>query len=312
MFRVSLVAVLSFTGAAYAQERVRCAVHPISAPGVDDAKLVGELNREAQNILAETKRVTLVAPEDVEKRLAEEGGKCPARGKERTDCLERIALATRAVYAIAVTVKRLGKDYELSATIADADRVLLEQPESLTVTVTDPGGGKVEIVLKQQLRVLLIDRLKAGQLPSDPRMRNPEKPGLPIEPPPPMPPLETAKPAPGLSTMKMGAIIAGGFAVVAGGVAIGLGASASSDASGLNVGSDGVLQDPSQVSKVSSSRNKASIAAAMGGVAGAAAVAAIVMFLLPQAEDATSAAKTTVAPTVFNGGGGFAISGSLP
>src|SRR5690349_16939987 len=114
MFRAALVAVLA-TGSAFAQERVRCAVPPIAAPGVEDTKLIVELNREAQNILAETQRVTLAAPEDVEKRLAEEGGKCPPRGKERTDCLERLALATRSTYSIAVTVKRLGKDYELSA-----------------------------------------------------------------------------------------------------------------------------------------------------------------------------------------------------
>jgi len=308
MFRVALFAVL-VTGSAFAQERVRCAVTPIVAPGVEDPKLVTELNKEAQNILAETQRVTLAAPEDVQKRLAEEGGKCPPRGKERTDCLERVALATRSVYSIAVTVKRLGKDYELSATIADADRVLLEQPESITVTVTDPGGTKTEIVLKQQLRVLLLDKLKAGQLPPDPRMRDPKDTPLveKREPPPPPPPLEPAKPEPGMSTMRIGAIAAGGFAVVAGVTAAALAASASGDASGLDVREDGVLRDRSQVSKVTESRNKASIAAAMGGVAGVAAVAAVLMFMLPPAED-----KPTVAPVAFNGGAGIGVSGVLP
>lgn len=311
MFRASLFAVLTSVSA-LAQERVRVAVHPIVAPGVDDPKLVADLNREVQVILAETKRVVLVAPEDVEKRLAEEGGKCPPRGKERTDCLERVALATRAVYIVAVTVKRLGKEYELAATIADADRVLLEQPDP--VTVTDNGAVKIDAALKHQLRVLLLERMKADVLPVDPRLRNRAPPVVVVNPPPvivkdvPPPPPPEEKPEPGMSTLRIGSLVAGGFALVAGSVAVGLAVSAKGQADKLTV-SDGVLLGRDQLGQLQSSRNQASIAAAMGAVAGVAALGAVLMFVFAPAEEPVA----TVAPVAFvGGGGGLAVSGVLP
>ena len=308
----ALLVVVFVSVSAHAQERVRVAVHPLVAPGIDDARLVGDLNREVQDILASTGRVTLVAPQDVEKQLAGETGKCPPRGKERTDCLERVALATRAVYIIAVTVKRLGKEYELSATIADADRVLLEQPESLTVT--DTGAAKIDVALKYQLKVLLIDKLKAGSLPPDPRMRNPP-PAVVVNPPPvivkdvpppPMPPPEEPKAS--MSTMRLGGIVAGGFGLGAGITAIVLGLLAQGEASRLMVRPDGVLLDASMTGLVTSSRNKATIGAAMGGVAGVAIVAAVLMFVMGPAEES----KTTVSPVAFAGGAGVAFTGVLP
>lgn len=68
MLRASFFAVL-VSVSALAQERVRVAVHPIVAPGIDDSQLIAELNREVQNILAETGRVTLVATQDVDRQL---------------------------------------------------------------------------------------------------------------------------------------------------------------------------------------------------------------------------------------------------
>lgn len=310
MFRASLFAVL-VSVPALAQERVRVAVHPIAAPGIDDPKLIAELFREVQNILAETRHITLVAQEDVEKRLAEEGGKCPPRGKERTDCLERVALATRAVYIVAVTVKRLGKEYELSATIADADRVLLEQPAP--VNVTDTGAVKLDAALKSQLRVLLLERCKAATLPPDPRMRDPQPvvvtppPVIVKDVPPTPPPTPPAEVAMGISTMRIGAVVAGGFAVLCGGIAIGLGVAAQQEAKDVRV-MNGLLLDPGDVSRINSSRSKATIAGAMAGVAGVALAAGVLMFILGPAEEP----RTTVTPIAFNGGAGIGISGVLP
>jgi len=108
MVRFAWVVVV-LASSSFGQERVRIAVHPLAAPGVDDPKLVIELNREQMNILAETQHITLAAIEEVERRLTEEGGRCPPRGKERIECLERVALATRATYSIAVTVEAAGQ-----------------------------------------------------------------------------------------------------------------------------------------------------------------------------------------------------------
>ncbi|MBK7864165.1 MAG: hypothetical protein IPJ65_37335 [Archangiaceae bacterium] len=281
---------------------------PIVAPGVDDGRLVNELNREVMNVLAETDHVTMVAREDVDRRLIEEGGRCPPRGKERTDCLERVALATRAVYVVAVTVKRLGKEYELSGSIADADRVLLEQPEPLSVT--DNGSVKLEVALKHQLRALLLERMKVGALPTDPRMLNQAVVVAPAPvpaagEPPPQPPLEPASRP--VNTMRVGAFLVGGIAVIAGVSGIVLAMIARQQVSGLSV-MDGILQNPGDAAKVSASRTNATIGAAMGAVAGAALVAAVVMFIAAPSEEP----RASVAPVAFVGGAGLAFTGRWP
>lgn len=187
MLRFCLVAAWCIASTSIAQERVRVAVHPLTAIGVDDQLLLKELGLETEMILAETKRLTLVSPDAVIKALADEpNGKCPPRGKERMECLERLAHATRATYAIAVHVKRLGKEYELSANVADADRVPLNQCAG--VTVLDEGNVKVNAALKHQLRVLLLQQMKAGELPVDPRTRDPlPPPTIVVQPPNPDP-----------------------------------------------------------------------------------------------------------------------------
>jgi len=62
-------------------------------------------------------------------------------------------------------LKRLGNDFELTATIADSDRVPLEQPPTLPCAGTGPV--KPEVALKAQLRVLLLEHIKAATLPVD-------------------------------------------------------------------------------------------------------------------------------------------------
>ncbi len=301
MFRASLVAVL-VAGSAFAQDRVRVAVHPIVAPGVDDPKLVSDLNREVANILAETQRVTLVATEDVEKRLAEEGGKCPARGKERTDCLERVALATRAVYIIAVVVKRLGKDYELTATIADSDRVLLEQPDPVAAT---------DATLKPALKELLVGRCRAGALPSDPRMRNPVPPAMPP------PVVEATKPDGGsvvdpvdpdsASSRKISMAVAGlGLAgVIAGSVLLGVGASNARAA--LNPDTGNVLADRTQ--QFSEGRSFQVAGGVMLAVGAVAALGGGMMTMMSMSSSSSaSQTKVTVAPSP--GGASVCVGGT--
>lgn len=211
-----------------------------------------------------------------------------------------------------MTVKRLGKEYDLSAMIADADRVLLEQPEALAVT--DSGAMKIDAALKHQLRVLLLERMKAGSLPVDPRMRNPAPvavtpppPVEPVKPPVEPPPLTPAPEAAAMSTMRLAGFIAGGVAVVGGLTALILALMANGEVSGLRV-ENGILQDPDDVARVNGSRSKATIAAAMGGVAAVAAVAAVMMFVMGPAEEP----KATVTPIAWLGGGGIAFSGRWP
>lgn len=300
MARAWLVALL-VSGAALGGERVRVAVHPIVGPGIDDPKLLLELNREVQNLLAATEQVTLVGAEDVDRRLAEEGGRCALRGKERTECLERVALATRAVYAVAVVVKRLGHEYELSATLVCADRVMLPQPDS--ISATDSGAVKVEAMLKHQLRVLLLERLKMGALPGDPRALAP----APVDNPPVVlvtsPPPETTTP-----TLRVAAYGAVGFAVLAGAAGVGLAVVASDELKAVQSPDGRVLASNDDVARVVSSRNKATIGAAMGSVAGAAALAAVVLFIISPASEP----KIAVAPMVGEHGGGVAVTGRFP
>ncbi len=305
MRRFVVVAVLLATSA-FAEERVRIAVHPLAAPGVDDAKLVIELNREQLNILAETQHLTLAAIEDVERRLAEEGGRCPAHGKERIECLERVALATRATYSIAVTVKRLGNDFELSATIADPDRVPLEQPA--TLSCAGNGAVKPEVALKAQLRALLLDIIKAGTLPSDPRKLSASAV------PPPLPPLEfksdehrptIREPAPQSQTGFIGKITmgVGGASVIAGIVLLSV---AGGERAGIHVDPYGNIP-LSQMGNVQSTGVMQNVGGACVGF-GLATVAAGGLLWLMSATG--SSGGVTLAPTP--GGAAVVFRGELP
>ncbi|MBK7862500.1 MAG: hypothetical protein IPJ65_28615 [Archangiaceae bacterium] len=308
MPRVLLALALLSGSSALGQERVRIAVLPLVSPGVDDAQLAGELDAEVKNILVETQHLTVVSEETVARRLKEEpSGRCAPHGRERVECLERIALTTRAVYALLVWVKRLGKEYEVGAVLADADRVPLKQPE--TLTVRDDGAVKLAGALKHQLRMLLLDRAKIGQLPVDARARDAQAVGVTppvaaVEPPPAIPPPFVEAPPESMSARKKAGFVMLGVGAI--GLAIGGGlmaAGTSTNAGTMDPQTGYIL--PGRVADVQKAKVLETAAGVALGVGVAAAVAGVVMVTVPG-----GAAEVSLAPT--RGGAMVGLRGALP
>lgn len=319
MTRAVAMAVVLLASAGWAQ-RVRFALHPVNAPSIEDSALVRALDNEASGQLASTRRYTLVDADEVRAQLAPDGGRCPTRIDERLRCLERLALTTRAVYALEVEVKRLGKTFELSATIAAANRTTLRQPGAVTVTVSDKA--KTQALLRDGLIELLVGRLKIQELPADPK----EEVARATEPPAPPPTAPTpsmvspavAPPAVNSTvsassgsgaSLRPFSYVAGGLAVALAATAVGVGLSARADAAALMAAHEGQMPpyalktDEVPLARAYATKNGVTLGASIG--AGVCAAAAVALFLV----SARPADQLAVLPTVGSQSAGLTVAG---
>lgn len=222
IFRWSLMIAVGVSVPAAAQ-RMRVAVQPMAAPGVDDVAMVKELEVETLNLLVGTSNITPVNRDDVATQLAGDGGRCAPPADVRLKCLERLALTTRAEYALGVELKRFGKSYELAAVLVPRNGERLATPAAMALT--PPAEGKTAF-FKTQLRVLLLERMKLGALPAVP-LASPV-----VQTPPPVlvPPIVVADPDEGQRSLGRRLVYAGagltviGLACAAAGAGFGYGA----------------------------------------------------------------------------------------
>ena len=305
-------------------QRVRFALHPINAPSIEDAALVRFLDNEANNQLTATRRFTLVNADDVRAQLADDGGRCPARLDERIRCLERLALTTRAVYSLEIEAKRLGKTYELTATIAAANRTVLKQPESVSAKIEDKAKTKEK--LRDLLIELLVGKLKVQDLALDPK----DETSVAVVPPPvakvePVPPVAKLEPAPVTQPptviieretdsgpkLRPAAYAVGAVAVALGITSLAFGLSSASEANTLTMAHPNqtapFVLHPGEEDTASSLRTKRTVSLITGIGAGAAAVTAVVLFVV----SGKKSPALSFSPTFGNNTSGVALSGEF-
>jgi len=272
---------------------MRIAVQPISAPGVDDVGLVKELEAETQNLLVGTSKITPVNNDDVAAQLVGDGGKCAPPADVRLKCLERLALTTRAEYALGVELKRFGKSYELSAVLVPRNGERLAPPAALTLT--PPVEGKVAF-FKAQLRVLLLDRMKLATLPAVPVAVV----GPPVEAPVLVPPIVVADLDEGRRALGRRLIYGGsGLAV------IGLGCAGAGAAFGY-----GAARTGNKASTVEAAR-QASTGKLLTTIGFAAAGVGVVTALFGATLRGTSDEAPTLVVAPASGGGSIQLAGSF-
>ena len=322
MKRAALWLMVLFALPASAQ-RVRFALHPVNAPSIEDAALVRYLDNEANNLLAGTRRFTLVNADEIRTQLTDDRGRCPARADERIRCLERLALTTRAVYALEIEVTRLGKTYDLSATIAAANRTVLKQPEPVSTQVTEKSKTKEQ--LRDKLIELLMGKLKIQELSLDPKDETP----VAVVPPPPLPKVDPTPVTPRVEPvvtvpptmiieressgagLRTGAWVTGGIAVALGVTALAVGLSSNSEAGKISAAHSGeqkpyVLLDADEVATANTLRTKLTVTLICGVAAGVAALTSVVLFVVSGKK---SQSALSLVPTVSDGSAGVVLLG---
>ncbi len=299
------VLALLFVAAPASAQRLRIAIHPLTAPGVDDLALVKDLEAEARDILVATGRITPVNADDVATQLAGDGGKCSPPADKRLKCLERLALTTRAEYSIAIELKKFGRSYELSALLVARNGEHLTQPEA--ISANPQPDVKPAVVFKAELRRLLLDRMNLATIPAVPVQDIASKPTHED-----VPPAVAPRTAPQeLSRLRRVAFVTGGLTVVAGASAVGMAISSNAEAGAIeaNARARGESVAPfsitlSELEQARALRAKNSAAQILGTVAAVTGAATIVFWLLGTPPDAPI---PSVAPAA--GGAVLSLSG---
>lgn len=299
----SVMSAIFLLAAPASGQRLRIAIHPLTAPGIDDVALIKDLEAEARDILVATGRITPVNADDVVTQLAGDGGKCSPPADNRVKCLQRLALTTRAEYSLAVELKKFGKSYELSALLVPRNGEAITQPEA--IPILPPATAPPAAVFKAELRRLLIDKMGLSTIPPAPVTDLAVK-SVPEAAP--RAPALGATATPQTSALRAAAFVTGGLTLVAAAAAIGFSASSTSDAAAIeaNARARGQSSAPfsitaAELDQARSLRSKNSTAQVLGAVAATTAATTIVLWLV-------GAPSTAVVPSVTPSAGGAVIS----
>ncbi len=134
-------------------ERVRVAVHPLVARGVEDS-VQQKVADDMRNVLAEPGKITAAAEDEVEDALrALATRQCPAALDDRMKCLEGLAFTTGSTYGLLVELKQYGRSYELSAVMVAADHTQLTQPAVVRAQNESEIPAALRRLLNEELKL---------------------------------------------------------------------------------------------------------------------------------------------------------------